>query len=123
MRSMSETRKIFAYFLSTEAMAGPELAPSGFSDGPRWEIVVTARASEDTIVALRPRADLDLRMGLLEHTSDDLLERRVVNAHIGDLVLIEDRAEHVRDTGAINLQLGDRPLLTADLAVSSKVVR
>src|SRR5438270_99410 len=100
MRSTSEMRRIFPYFLnpaSTPGAGGNEMS--------------NAR-------------DMVLQPGLaFEDVSDDLVQRRVLHAHVDNGVLIENGGEHVGDARAIDLQVRDRPLAVGNLAEPRQIVR
>src|SRR5437764_5567425 len=96
MRSTSDVRKMFRYFRSTRP-------------GPR-----RGRAASDGFMPHLP---------LLEDAGDDLVQRRVLDADVGDGVAVEDGAEHLGDAGAVHLEGDDRPLAAGDLAVAPQVVR
>src|SRR5438034_1159970 len=93
MRSTSEMRRIFRY------LRRPARTPGAGGN----------EMSNARDMALQPRL-------AFEHVGDDLVQRRVLYAHVDDGVLIEDGGEHVGDSRAINLQVRNRPLAVSDLA-------
>src|SRR5436189_5943325 len=98
MRSMSDTRRMFQYFLTERRM-------------PR-----TGRSATDMLHLRRDAA-------LLENAGDDLIERRVLHAHVDDGIAVEDDAEHLGDPRAVHLQVGGGPFPAGHFAELFQVVR
>src|SRR5438309_9696725 len=93
MRSTNEMRRIFRYFLSPARTPG-----AGGND------ISNAR-------------DMVLQPSLpFEHVGDDLIQWRVLPAHVDDGVLIENGGEDVGDARGIGLQIRDPPPAGGDLA-------
>src|SRR4051794_22874135 len=97
--------------------------------GPRdgvWTGPWSRRSAGFMAVAPRATGDGGARasgglMGLaalLEDEGDELLERRVLHAHVGHGVAVEDRTQDLRHAGAVDLQVGRGALATGHLAVA-----
>src|SRR6516165_4949043 len=97
MRSISEMRRILLYLRTARSKRewGPEIGGLGST-------------SMRLVVALM------LGVSLLENTSDHLVQRWVLHAHIDDGVPVENDAQHLRHAVAIHFQVDDRPILAHD---------
>src|SRR5579871_5246525 len=97
MRSMSEMRRMLTYLRSdrTTRAAGPS------GDG---------------------MARLMLGPALLETLGDDMVQRRILHAHVQERVAIQNGGEHLRDAPALHLEVGDRPFAARHLAEAGQVV-
>ena len=60
--------------------------------------------------------------GLLEDLGDDLLERRVLHAHVGQGVPVQDRPQHLGHPRPLDLDVGERALAPDDLAELAQVL-
>src|SRR5438874_6530833 len=112
MRSMSDTRRMFQYFLTPEKGDAARFDPARSNASKR-------AASPFSGDMLHLRCD----PALLENAGDDLIERRVLHAHVNNGVTIKDDAEHLGDTRAVHLQIGGRPFPAGHFAELFQVVR
>src|SRR5438132_14304112 len=83
-RSISEMRKMLKYFRT------PWSSPKG------------CRSSASTAPSDRLMAGLLVRAALLENAGNDLVERRVLHAHVHNGVAVEYRAEQFRHSRAVD---------------------
>src|SRR5262245_49726717 len=118
MRSASETRKMARYLAIRErgrpGCAGASMLGAGErpSTTGRSGSVCVARASGGVMAGA----------GLLEDTGDDLLERRLFHADVGDGVAIEDGRQDRGDLAPPDLHVGPGPLAAHDLAEPAEVL-
>src|SRR4051812_15504012 len=98
MRSIRVTRRIFTYLRSDASR--PRGAGGAVESG-----------------------GLMIGTTLLEDPRDDLLQGRVVDAHVADLVGVEDGAEYLRDPAPLHLDVGLGPVGPHDLAIPIEVLR
>src|SRR5947207_1072055 len=66
---------------------------------------------------------LMLGVSLLEDAGDDLVERRVLHAHVEYRIALQDGAQDLGDPAAVHLEIDDRPTVADDLAEAVQVVR
>src|SRR5690242_19599974 len=66
---------------------------------------------------------IEAGLALHEDVRDDLVERRVLHAHVDDRVLPEDRREHVRDPAAFDAQAHHGALSARHLAKARQLRR
>src|SRR5438552_19046808 len=102
MRSMSEVPKMRQYLRT---------ADSGRETRSRLD------ASSTMSVGLMAGA------AFLENAGDHLIERRILDAHVDDRVLIENDAEHFRDPATVATQIDGRPRPTCRFAEALPPVR
>src|SRR5947209_7995587 len=113
---MSETRKILPYlrnpFSRRDPPAGRLLAaPSGNSSGALNAI------SAGWVIGFMTSA------GLLENAGDDLVERRILDAHVDDRMAIENDTQDLAHPRALHLQVHNRPFAAGDLTEALQIRR
>src|SRR5205807_10415077 len=99
---MSDTRKILPYLRMPRSKREPAAGAWRASTICKLSGSWTAR-SAGLLIGVMAGA------GLLENAGDDLVQRRILNAHVDDRVAIEDGAEHLAHAGALHLEIDHRP--------------
>src|SRR5439155_15995252 len=102
IRSMRETRRILLYLRKARTNVA--------RDGRR-------SASAGGVISFM--------MGtcFLKDAGDDLVQRRILNAHIDHGVAVENHAENLGDARPLDLEINDRPGAAADFAEGLQVGR
>src|SRR5947209_5129980 len=101
MRSVKDARKTFAYLTRGERCGGSATGADRDTLSPASGIA---------------SAGLMARLPFLEDTSDDLVERRVLNADVDDREPVQDRAQDVRHAGPLDFQADNRALASRHFA-------
>src|SRR4051794_34511894 len=103
IRSTSEARKIRRYFRSVASdrhAGGRAGAGSGSAGAAGRRAVGVGATMSGGLMALAT---------LLEDAGDEVLERRVLHAHVGHGVAVEDRPQDLGHPGTLDLDVGRRP--------------
>src|SRR5438876_1096204 len=106
---MREMRTILAYLRKDEGRRTKDKR-NALLCCTAFDILYSLFVLRPSSFVLRPRG-----VGLLEDAGDDLVERRVLHAHVNHGVVVEDGGEHLGDPAAVHLQIDDRPAVAGDL--------